>query len=212
MKDSSNAILPGQVNARITDNHRHMEGYPVDDTPENLKKNPEQDLGQDKENMVSGDTVTKEDTTDPSGEFAKFINRMCAAFNWKTREFDNEHAVIEFTVDQLRSQTLFIFCYDDDLEFSVPSFAAFDSMEKVPHYISTSLMQINAKSKIGFWCVELIGEKLVYTYMHNARMSLTDEAAFKDIITTLIQRVDDFENLLVKMSEQGKTGEEPIQQ
>ena len=145
----------------------------------------------------------------PDGKFGDFIRRMCKSHNWKTREFDDEHAVIEFTVDQQRSQTLFIFCYEDDLEFSVPSFAAFDSMEKVPHYISTSLLQINAKTKIGFWCVESIGGKMVYSYMHNALMSQTGESMFKDIIMTLVQRVDDFENLLIKMSEQGKAGEEP---
>jgi len=185
-----------------------MEGCPVETKPEKPNQSQEETQA---ENIASLSDETGEVNKQPEGVFADYINRMCTAFNWKTREFDNEHAVIEFTVDQLRAQTLFIFCFDDDLEFSVPSFAAFDSLEKVPHFISTSLLQVNAKTKIGFWCVEQIGEKLVYSYMHNASMSQTDESTFKDIITTLIQRVDDFENLLVRMSEQGNTGQEPAQ-
>ncbi len=197
------------VNARISNINEPMKGCPVETKPEKPNRGQEENQS---ENNTLLENETGEVTKQPEGVFANYINRMCAAFNWKTREFDNEHAVIEFTVDQLRAQTLFIFCFDDDLEFSVPSFAAFDSLEKIPHYISTSLLQVNAKTKIGFWCVEQIGEKLVYSYMHNASMAQTDESAFKDIITTLIQRVDDFENLLVKMSEQGKAGEEePLQ-
>jgi hypothetical protein len=147
---------------------------------------------QNDENSVPG--------TQSAEDFWTFVKRMCSNNQWLMREADYEHAVIEFAVDGSRTQTLFIFNMDNDLEFSIPSFAAFDSLEKVPHFISSSLMQINAKTKIGFWCLEQIGEKLVYTYMHNAVMSKLDEADFKEIVTTLITRVEDFENLLIKMS------------
>jgi hypothetical protein len=141
-------------------------------------------------------------------DFTAFIIQMCSPHNWVVREVDSEHAVIEFTLDKTRSQTLFIFGFDDDVEFSVPSFAAFESLDKVPHLISSSLLQINAKTKIGFWCMEQIGDKLVYTYMHNARISLLDEKVFGEIVTTLIQRVDEFENLLINMSGEGNSAAE----
>ncbi len=144
-------------------------------------------------------------------EFMPFLTRMCAAHNWVIREVDNEHAVIEFSVDKTRTQTLFIFSFDDYLEFSVPSFAAFDSPENIPHILSTSLLQINAKTKIGFWCVEKIGEKSVFTFMHNASLAQLDETLFGEIVTTLIQRVDEFENLLVRMSSENKPGHEITQ-
>jgi hypothetical protein len=133
-------------------------------------------------------------------DFSEFITRMCEANKWATRELDNEHAIIEFTLDQTRSQTLFVFGFEKELEFSVPSFAAFDSLDNVPHLISSTLLQMNAKTKIGFWCLEQIGDKIVFTYMHNVNMNHVDESLFHEIVTTLIQRVDEFENLLVKMS------------
>lgn len=144
----------------------------------------------------------------PVIDFMPFITRMCAPHNWIVREVDNEHAVIEFSLDKTRSQTLFIFGFDDDVEFSVPSFAAFESLEKVPHFISSSLLQINAKTKIGFWCMEQIGDKLVYTYMHNASLSQLDEKLFGEIVLTIVQRVDEFENLLIKMSNEGNHSSE----
>lgn len=161
--------------------------------------------------------ITKANTNETDGEentqvgFSSFISRMCAASNWAIREIDDEHAIIEFTLDQARSQTLFIFSFGDELEFSVPSFAAFDSLEDVPHFISSTLLQVNAKTKIGFWCLEQIGNKMVYSYMHNARMKMVDEAQFVDIVMTLVQRVDEFETLLMKMSASGDPNQQKVQ-
>ena len=101
-------------------------------------------------------------------EFLSFVTKMCSFHKWKITESDDEHVVIQFAVNDTRSQTMFIFGFDNSLEFSVPSFAAFDSLENVPHFISSTLLQINAKAKIGFWCLEQIGERYVYTYMCNA--------------------------------------------
>jgi hypothetical protein len=162
------------------------------------------------QNLLSSEDNIPE-PVQPAIDFMPFIVSMCAAHNWTVREVDNEHAVIEFTLDKTRTQTLFIFGFDDDAEFSVPSFAAFESMDKVPHFISSSLLQINAKTKIGFWCLEQIGEKLVYTFMHNASISHLDEELFSEIVTTLIQRVDEFENLLIKMSGEGNPTSEITQ-
>ncbi len=168
-------------------------------------------IGQDKNLDKAGENPGEPEAISTSGVFVDFIHHMCEAHGWKTRELDNEHAVLEFTVDQSRSQTLFVFGFDEDVEFSVPSFAAFDTMDKVPHLISSSLLQVNAKMKIGFWCMETIGEKLVFTCMHNAKMSQIDDQLFSDIVKTLVQRVDEFENLLVKMSGEGSAGKEPTQ-
>jgi hypothetical protein len=140
-------------------------------------------------------------------DFMNFITRMCGVHQWKITESDNEHAVIQFAVNETRSQTLFVFGFDNSLEFSAPSFAAFDSFENVPHLISTTLLQINAKTKIGFWCLEQIGDRFVYTFMHNATMAHVSEETFGDIVTSVIQRVDEFENLLMKMS--GESNSKP---
>jgi len=163
------------------------------------------------ENQSDNEADVKPDAAESKVSFSDFINRMCAVNSWAVREVDDEHAVIEFTLDQTRAQTMFIFSFDEEIEFSVPSFAAFDSLETVPHFISSTLLQVNAKTKVGFWCLEPIGNKLVYSYMHNAHMHLVDEKQFIEIVMTLIQRVDEFENLLIKMSANGDPKTEIVQ-
>ncbi|MEI8131701.1 MAG: hypothetical protein WCG34_04660 [Leptolinea sp.] len=147
----------------------------------------------------------KSDIEQQPSEFLTFITRMCAAHQWKITESDDEHAVIQFAVNETRSQTLFVFYFDNSLEFSVPSFAAFDSLENVPHLISTTLLQINAKTKMGFWCLEQIGERIVYTFMHNASMENVTEHLFGEIVSSLIQRVEEFEGLLEKMPKENNS-------
>jgi hypothetical protein len=163
------------------------------------------------ENKTEQKPEATPEQTRSNGTFSTFIQHMCSINNWSVREVDDEHAVIEFTLDQARSQTLFIFSFDEEIEFSVPSFAAFDSLETVPHFISSTLLQVNTKTKIGFWCLEQIGNKMVYSYMHNAHIAGVDEKQFIEIVMTLIQRVDEFENLLMKMSANGDAKSEIVQ-
>jgi hypothetical protein len=142
------------------------------------------------------------DSEQSPSRFLVFITKMCEAHQWKIKELDDEHVVIQFAVNETRSQTLFIFGFDNSLEFSVPSFAAFDSLENLPHLISSTLLQVNAKTKIGFWCLEQIGDQLVYTFMHNTSMDNVTEEIFGEIVTSIIQRVEEFESLLIKMSDE----------
>ena len=54
-------------------------------------------------------------------------------------------------------------------------------------------MQKNAEYKIGFWCIEKISERLVFSIMHNAEITLTDPEYFARVIIKLVQECDDFE-------------------
>jgi hypothetical protein len=47
--------------------------------------------------------------------------------------------------------------------------------------------------------------------MHNADLSSVDEVVFKEIVTTLIQRVNEFENLLENMAKDGASKSETVQ-
>jgi hypothetical protein len=91
------------------------------------------------------------------------------------------------------TQTIFILRYDTTLEFSCPSGLKFDSFNYIPHQLSSFLLKENSKYKIGFWCVEEIGGRLVFSIMHNAEISLIDLSYFVDIVTTLIDKCDEFE-------------------
>ncbi len=102
-------------------------------------------------------------------------------------------------MDSGRVQTLYILRYETTLEFSVPSEATFEDEDRIPHWLSTILLRRNAQNKIGFWCIEEIGKKQVYSYMHNAEMSLINQEYFARVILALIRECDNFEGILDKI-------------
>ncbi len=134
-----------------------------------------------------------------SMNFKGTVQKYCAQQGWKIADIDDKHAVLRFTMNSGRNQTLYIIRYDSTLEFSVPSLAAFDSEDQIPHYLSTILLKRSSQRKIGFWCIEQIGGKQVYSCMHNAEMKLIDADYFAQIVRVLVNECDDFEDTLLKM-------------
>ena len=132
--------------------------------------------------------------------FANTIMKYCAVNGWKIADLNNERAILRFSMSSGRNQTLYILRYESTLEFSVPSMAAFDSEDSIPHFLSTLLLKRSSEQKIGFWCIEQIGREHVYSCMHNAEMQLMDSNYFARVVRALINECDDFEDVLVKMS------------
>ncbi len=139
-------------------------------------------------------------SSNPMGSsFKSTIERYCAHFNWQVAEATEEYAKLQFTMESQRRQTVYILRYESTLEFDVPSMAAFDSEEQIPHQLSTILLKRSAQRKVGFWCIEEIGGKHVYSYMHNVELRLLDLDYFGMVVRSLITEVDDFEGILLKM-------------
>ncbi len=131
--------------------------------------------------------------------FATTIKKYCAASGWKIADLNNGRAVLRFSMSSGRDQTLYIIRYESTLEFSVPSMAAFDSEDDIPHFLSTLLLKRSSEKKIGFWCIEIIGGKHVYSCMHNAEMQLIDSSYFAKVVRALINECDDFEKTLIRI-------------
>ena len=131
--------------------------------------------------------------------FQHTIRRYCDQIGWRVRELSDNKAVLGFNMKSGRTQTLYILSYETTLEFSVPSGLSFDADDDIPHVLSTLLLKRNAEAKIGFWCIEQIGSKYVYSCMHNAEMSLLDTDYFGRIVVRLVEECDDFEGVLLRM-------------
>lgn len=134
--------------------------------------------------------------------FKNTVQKYCQQIGWKIAEIDDKHAVLKFSMDSGRNQNLWIIRYESTLEFSVPSMANFDSEDNVPHYLSSLLLKRNSQKKIGFWCIEEIGGKHIYSYMHNAELQLINTEYFQDVVRTLINECDKFEGILIDMLNQ----------
>jgi len=131
--------------------------------------------------------------------FANTIQKYCDAIGWKIADLNNQRALLRFNMESGRQQTLFILRYESTIEFSVPSVAQFASEKDIPHLLSSLLLQRNAERKVGFWCIEKIGDKWVYSCMHNAELQLIDKDYFATVVRSLIVECDEFENILIKI-------------
>ncbi len=131
-----------------------------------------------------------------AGTFRTTVERYCADQGWRIAEINNVKAVLRFNMSSGRVQTLYIIRFESTLEFSVPSGLAFPSVDDIPHYVSTLLLKRNREPKVGFWCIEEIGKKHVFSCMHNAELQLIDSAYFARVVRVLINECDDFEEAM----------------
>ncbi len=126
--------------------------------------------------------------------------QTCSAQNgWTVAEINDRMAKLRFTMPSGRTQILYIVKYDNTMEFSVPSAIIFDSEEEFPGLLSAKLLRRNAEQKVGFWCIEHISGKYVYSCMHNAEMQQIDAAYFARVVRALISECDAFEDLVLKL-------------
>ena len=131
--------------------------------------------------------------------FEHTVRKYCHDQGWSLSKINRDIAVLKFHMSSGRKQVLYIVRYETTLEFSVPSLLQYEADDAIPHYLSTLLLERNSKNKIGFWCIEMINGKYIFSYMHNAELSLIDSAYFGRVVRTLINEVDDFEGSILEL-------------
>jgi len=131
--------------------------------------------------------------------FRNTIQKYASHHGWRVAEVDSDHALLRFSMQSGRTQILYIMRYDTTLEFSVPSLVNFNSENEIPHYLSTLLLQRSTEKKYGFWCIEKVGGKFVYSYMHNAELQLIDVEYFGRVVRAMLNECDDFEGSILQM-------------
>jgi hypothetical protein len=131
-----------------------------------------------------------------SFKFRSTIEGYCRDIGWNISSIDNQRAVIRFDMESGSTQTLFIVKYDSTLEFSCPSGLKFDEIDDIPHNLSTFLLGKNAEYKLGFWALQKIGGKQIFSIIHNAEMSLIDVNYFGRVVIMLVEKCDEFEQYI----------------
>ncbi len=134
-----------------------------------------------------------------SSRFISTIGGYCDKIGWTISDINDSRAILRFDMESGTVQTLFIIRYDNTLEFSCPSGIKFDETDDFPHGLSTFLMQKNSEFRIGFWCIEKLTGKQVFSIMHNAEISLINIEYFGKVVFRLIQQCDDFEQAVESM-------------
>jgi hypothetical protein len=130
--------------------------------------------------------------------FHKTIQEYCEQLDWNANQINNTTATLQFRASSGNTQTVFIVLYNQTIEFSVPSGIKFPSIDSVPGSFSTLLLTLNCKDRVGFWCIEELNNKQVFSIMHNAELSLIDLEYFHLVVSTLVQKCDQVEQIVMK--------------
>jgi hypothetical protein len=133
--------------------------------------------------------------------FEKAIKGFCEGLGWKLSECKDDFARLDFTMDSERSQAIFIWDYEDVIEFSVPSVAALRSDPGLPGQLSALLLEKNRKLKTGCWCYDSDEDSTAVTIMANVRSDKLDQDYFGDVVNSLLDQCDAFDGCVWEIAE-----------
>jgi hypothetical protein len=128
-----------------------------------------------------------------SSDFKKAVPAMAKENGWTVSEVNADRAILEFQTGKGRTQTLYILKYPDTLEFSVPSAAAYNSLDEIPDGLATSMLKRNDELQTGFWALEEIGQQWVFSVMRNEELDRLHVENFGKIVEALVEECDRFE-------------------
>lgn len=137
--------------------------------------------------------------------FKRAVKTYCEEHHLELSDIDEDHGELIFVIPTDRKKRLHLTRYDSTVEFSLPGFTAFDSAEELPGVFSTNLLLRNARKKIGFWCIDKIKDKFVYSFMHNAELKLLDGQQFFNIVSGLIAESQAIEEIMADVSKKQTT-------
>jgi len=133
--------------------------------------------------------------------FEKTIRGYCQEIGWTPSVIEADYAKLKFEMESGHPKTLYILRLEEVLEFSVLSQLFFEEGDEIQSWMLTRLLLDNAKSKTGFWCIETIKNKMVFSFMHNAELRTLDCDRFAAIVTRLVGVCDDLETDIEAMME-----------
>jgi len=126
--------------------------------------------------------------------FEARMEALVLANGWVAHDLNAKRAVIKFDVSSGRTQTLYAIDLGAVVELSVPSILVFDSVDDVPHDLAVTCLRRSAKTKVGFWCLEQIEGKQVFSFMWNLPLGRLDAQVFGEVVRALVVGCDELES------------------
>lgn len=139
--------------------------------------------------------------SDPALVFQSTIKRLAKAHAWPIEEITGKKVSLKMHAESGNAYELDVFRFEKNmlLEFSVSTELTFPSGEEVPHWLSTFMLERNAKMTVGFWCLQKVDEKLTYAVIHNEEIGLLNSDYFGRIGRKLVWECDDMLDTLKQM-------------
>ncbi|HKS26634.1 MAG TPA: NUDIX domain-containing protein [Pyrinomonadaceae bacterium] len=132
--------------------------------------------------------------------FKRAVKTFCEEHQLELADVDADYAEVTFVIPVDREKRLHLARYDSTVEFSLPGFTASESEDELSGVLSTHLLMRNARKKVGFWCIDKVKDKFVYSFMHNAELKLLDSEHFFRIVSGLAAECEALEELIIEVT------------
>lgn len=134
------------------------------------------------------------------GEYFKCaIKTYCEEDGLSLIEVDEDCAELEYLTDSGNSKTIHIKRDGSTIKLSVLNPTAFKDAGPADA-IATTLLRLNAQSRTGFWCVEQIKNRAVYSFANSVQLKLLDGRHFVESVVGLIEESDAIEETIANVS------------
>lgn len=137
-----------------------------------------------------------------SFNFEKKIKSFCQPPRYDLNKLEDGLAILVVHPDaseKMDEHIMMIRDIDDILQFSMASHIMIAPGEKIPHHLSTTLLEINSGSLMGFWSLERVDNTeiaFVFSYNNNVSKMLLNKKLFDEVITDMFDSCSDLYQMI----------------
>jgi hypothetical protein len=139
-------------------------------------------------------------------EFRQKMEALFKSVGFEPDAISDDKLKVAINLSSQRIQYFYAYHVDGGVELSVPSIAAFYSLDEIPHVVSTDLMLRSQYCKQGMWVIDKIGDKYVYSVMHYLQLQQLDSEAFFSTALRMVEECENFDNAIVEFINQHQPG------
>ncbi len=118
--------------------------------------------------------------------FKYAIQTFCDEHNVTTKSITKKKAIIQYKHANKENYAIEISRTKATLAFSLREAFTYNSVDMIPNQLQTNALLENAKSKMGYWSIVEVEEKLQFTRMYNEELRVLNCELFIKILQSLV--------------------------
>ena len=148
-----------------------------------------------------------------SFNFEKKIKNFCQPPRYELNKLENGLAFVVVHPDapeEIDEHVLVIRDIDDIVQFSMPSHLIVSTGQRIPHHLSSVLLQLNSESLMGFWSLEGISTKdiaFIFSYSNNVSKTLLNKYLFDEVVIDMLESCSELYQLIEEIEQADRDNE-----
>jgi hypothetical protein len=146
-----------------------------------------------------------------SFNFEKKIKSFCQPPRYSFSKLEDGLALLVVHPDaseRMDGHVMMVRDIDDILQFSMASRIMVSPSESVPHRLSSTLLEINSGSLMGFWSLERMDNSeiaFVFSYNNNVSKMLLNKHLFDEVVTDMLDNCSNLYRIISSVEQQYKS-------